>query len=127
MKNNGGLNWDLYIVLRVEDHPVFEREGADLFCEVPISFTQAASAVKSRYQLEGKALKIPQATQSHKIFRLRNKGVSQIRRPERGDLHVRAVIETPTNLTSKQKELLAEFEECCQKPAISSSISFSIP
>ncbi|MEC9173244.1 MAG: DnaJ C-terminal domain-containing protein, partial [SAR324 cluster bacterium] len=115
--SNGGPNGDLYIVLRVEDHPVFEREGADLFCEVPISFTQAALGSEIEVPtLEGKArLKIPAGTQSHKIFRLRNKGVSQIRRTERGDLHVRAVIETPTNLTSKQKELLAEFEECCHE------------
>ena len=115
--SNGGPNGDLYIVLRVQDHPVFEREGSDLFCEVPISFTQAALGSEIEVPtLEGKArLKIPAGTQSHKIFRLRNKGVAQIRRPERGDLHVRVVIETPTNLTSRQKELLEEFEECCHE------------
>ena len=114
---NGGPSGDLYIVLRVKEHPVFQREEADLFCEVPISFTQAALGSEIEVPtLEGKArLKIPAGTQSHKIFRLRNKGVAQLRDNSRGDLHARVVIETPNNLTQRQKELLEEFEECCHE------------
>ena len=114
---NGGPSGDLYIVLRVQEHPVFQREEADLFCEVTISFTQAALGSEIEVPtLEGKArLKIPAGTQSHKIFRLRNKGVAQLRDNSRGDLHVRVVIETPNNLTQRQKELLEEFEECCHE------------
>ena len=109
---NGGPPGDLYIVLHVKAHSIFEREGADLFCEVPISFTQAALGTEIDVPtLEGEArLKIPPATQTHKTFRMRNKGVAQIRGGGRGDLHVRVVVETPSNLTQRQQELLEEFE-----------------
>ena len=115
--SNGGTSGDLYILLDVQGHPVFQREEADLFCEVPISFTQAALGGEIEVPtLEGKArLKVPAGTQSHKIFRLRDKGIAQLRNNSRGDLHARVVIETPNNLTSRQKELLVEFEECCHE------------
>lgn len=115
--SNGGTSGDLYILLHVQDHPVFEREGADLFCEVPVSFSQSALGSEIEVPtLEGKArLKIPAGTQTHKIFRMRNKGIADLRGGGRGDLHVRIVVETPTHLTARQKELLVEFEECCDE------------
>lgn len=111
--SNGGPPGDLYILLRVKAHPIFEREEADLFCEVPVSFAQAALGTDIEVPtLEGKArLKIPAGTQTHKIFRLRNQGIARLRGGGRGDLHVRIVIETPTNLTTRQRELLDEFEK----------------
>ena len=113
---NGGSTGDLYIMLRVQDHAMFEREGADLFCEEPISFAKAALGTELEVPtLEGKArLKIPAGTQSHKIFRLKNQGIAHLRGGGRGDLHVRVILETPTNLTSRQKELLEECEDCCE-------------
>tara|TARA_Y100001970_G_C14169463_1_gene823281 strand:- start:35 stop:1150 length:1116 start_codon:yes stop_codon:yes gene_type:complete len=111
---NGGPSGDLFILLSVKDHSLFERDGADIFCEVPISFSQASLGTDLEVPtLEGKArLKIPTGTQTHKIFRLKNQGVAHLRGGGRGDLHVRVVIETPTKLTSRQKELLKEFDEC---------------
>ena len=98
-------------MLNVKDHSLFERDGSDIFCEVPISFTQASLGTDLEVPtLEGKArLKIPTGTQTHKIFRLKNQGVANLRGGGRGDLHVRVVVETPTKLTSRQKELLKEF------------------
>ncbi len=109
---NGGGNGDLYVVLRVKEHPVFDRDGSDLFCEVPISFTQAALGAELEVPtLEGKAkLKIPAGTQTHKIFRLRNQGMPELRGGGRGDLLCRVQVETPTNLSARQRELLEEFE-----------------
>ena len=110
---NGGPPGDLYIVLHVKPHSVFEREGADLFCEVPISFAQVALGAEIEVPtLEGRArLRIPAGTQTHKVFRMRGKGVTHLRGGGRGDLHVRIVVETPTNLNSRQKELFEEFEK----------------
>ena len=114
---NGGSSGDLYIVLRVEDHSLFERDGADIYCEVPISFAQATLGTDLEVPtLEGKArLKIPAGTQTHKIFRLKNQGIAQLRSSQRGDLHVRVVVETPTKLSARQKDLLKEFDDCCDQ------------
>ena len=114
---NGGSSGDLYIVLRVKDHSLFERDGADIFCEVPISFSQATLGTDLEVPtLEGQArLKIPAGTQTHKIFRLKNQGIAHLRGGGRGDLHVRVVVETPSKLTAKQKELLKEFDDCCEE------------
>ena len=111
---NGGSSGDLYILLSVQDHSLFERDGADIFCEVPISFSQASLGTDLEVPtLEGQArLKIPNGTQTHKIFRLKNQGIAHLRGGGRGDLHVRVVVETPTKLTVRQKELLKEFDEC---------------
>ena len=111
---NGGSSGDLYIVLRVKDHSLFERDGADIFCEVPINFSQATLGTDLEVPtLEGKArLKIPAGTQTHKIFRLKNQGIAHLRGGGRGDLHVRVVVETPTKLSGRQKELLKEFDYC---------------
>ncbi|MEO1839386.1 MAG: DnaJ C-terminal domain-containing protein, partial [Candidatus Lambdaproteobacteria bacterium] len=111
---NGGSSGDLYIVLSVKDHSIFERDGADIFCEVPISFAQATLGTDLEVPtLEGKArLKIPTGTQTHKIFRLKNQGIAHLRGGGRGDLHVRIVVETPTKLSERQIELLKEFDDC---------------
>ena len=111
---NGGSSGDLYIVLRVKDHSLFERDGADIFCEVPINFSQATLGTDLEVPtLEGKVrLKIPAGTQTHKIFRLKNQGIAHLRGGGRGDLHVRVVVETPTKLSGRQKELLKEFDYC---------------
>ncbi|GAB4296897.1 MAG: molecular chaperone DnaJ [Desulfuromonadia bacterium] len=115
----GGANGDLYVVIQVQDHPIFQREGNDVLCEIPISFVQAALGCEIQVPtLEGKvAMKIPEGTQSGKIFRLKNKGIAQLQGYGRGDQLVVVRVETPTNLNRKQRELLEAFareggEEC---------------
>lgn len=109
---NGGLSGDLYVMLQVQDHPIFERVDNDICCEVPISFSQVALGTEIEVPtLEGAArLKIPAGSQTNKVFRLRNKGIAHLRGNKRGDLHVRIIVETPTNLNARQRELLEEFE-----------------
>lgn len=104
---------DLYVEIRVRDHDIFQREGDDLHCEVPIRFSQAALGDTVRVPtLGGEAeIRIPQETQTGKVFRLREKGVKSVRSRGPGDLYCRVVVETPVNLTAKQRELLAQFED----------------
>ena len=108
---NGGPAGDLYIVLHVKPHSFFEREGKDLFCSVPISFSQSALGAEIMIPtLEGEhKLKVPEGTQSGTIFRLRGKGVPSVKGGGKGDLHVQIRVQTPTKLTKKQRELLEEF------------------
>jgi molecular chaperone DnaJ len=110
---NGGPAGDLYVVLSLKPHPVFQREAADLHCEMPISFATAAlGGTVEIPTLEGKAqIKIPAETQSGQTFRLRNKGIKPVRGHTPGDLYCHVAIETPVHLTARQKELLREFEE----------------
>ena len=112
---NGGTPGDLYVEIRVADHAIFRREGQHLYCEVPISFTDAALGSEVEVPtLDGRVnLKIPNGTQAGKLFRLRGKGVdvSRINRGGVGDLYCEIVVETPVNLSKRQKELLREFEE----------------
>jgi molecular chaperone DnaJ len=108
----GGPPGDLYVQVNVRPHPIFTREGNDLFCEVPISMVTAALGGELEVPaLDGQVqLKIPAGTQTGKLFRLRGKGVRSVRTSSTvGDLVCRVVVETPVNLTSKQKELLQEF------------------
>ena len=107
----GGRSGDLYIVLNVEKHPIFEREGIDIICEVPISFVEAALGAEIEVPcLEGTMkVRIPPGTPSGKVFRYRNKGVMDLRRHVRGDQLIRAMVEIPSKLNEKQKELLQEF------------------
>ncbi|MCB1645286.1 MAG: molecular chaperone DnaJ [Pseudomonadales bacterium] len=111
---NGGPAGDLYVQVNVRDHPIFTREAEHLYCEVPISFVDAALGGELEVPtLDGRVnLKIPEETQTGKLFRLRGKGVnvSQVRGGGTGDLYCRVVVETPVNLTKKQKELLREFD-----------------
>ena len=104
---------DLYIQINVKPHPIFEREGTDLFCSVPISVVTAALGGEMEVPtLDGKAnLKIPEATQTGKTFRLRGKGMPSLRGGSKGDLMVTVTVETPVKLTRKQQELLREFGE----------------
>ncbi|MFH1825369.1 MAG: molecular chaperone DnaJ [Candidatus Firestonebacteria bacterium] len=107
----GGRIGDLYIVLHVDKHPIFERDGNNIICEVPISFTEAALGAEIEVpSLNGPMeMKIPPGTHSEKVFRLKNKGITDLKRNEKGDQLVRVVIEVPTNLSEKQRQLLIEF------------------
>ncbi len=109
---NGGPPGDLYVHIHVRPHEIFERRGNDLYSEVPISVVTAALGGELDVPtLDGRVkLKIPPETQSGKQFRLRGKGVQAVRGSEVGDLICRVVVETPVNLTKKQKELLRELE-----------------
>ncbi|MGD8176048.1 molecular chaperone DnaJ [Marinimicrobium sp. ARAG 43.8] len=108
----GGPAGDLYVEVRVKPHEIFQRDGADLYCEVPVDFVDAALGGELEVPtLDGRVkLKVPAETQTGKLFRLRNKGVTPVRGGPRGDLMCRVVVETPVDLTSKQKELLREFQ-----------------
>lgn len=103
---------DLYVEVRVREHPIFQRDGDDLHCEVPIRISQAALGDIARVPtLEGEAeIRIPAETQTGKVFRLRGKGVKSVRSRNHGDLFCRVAVETPVNLTPRQRELLEEFE-----------------
>jgi molecular chaperone DnaJ len=108
----GVQNGDLYVEIVVREHPVFHRDGADLYMDVPISFTDAALGKEVEIPtLDGRvSLKIPEGTQTGRLFRLRGKGVKPVQTTMIGDLLCRVVVETPVNLTSRQKELLRELQ-----------------
>jgi molecular chaperone DnaJ len=110
---NGGPPGDLYIVFRVEPHEFFERDGDDIYCEVPLTFAQAALGDEIEVPtLHGKVkLKIPAGTQTGTRFRLKGKGVPNVRGYGYGDQHVIVRVVTPTKLTEKQKQLLREFDQ----------------
>lgn len=106
----GGPAGDLFVQMSVRQHPLFERDGRHLFCEVPINFVDAALGGELEVPtLDGKVkLKIPSETQTGKMFRLRGKGVQPVRGGPIGDLMCRAVVETPVNLSAEQKQLLEQ-------------------
>ncbi len=108
----GGPAGDLYIVLRVKEHPFFEREGNDLRCVVPISFSQAALGTEiSVPTLDGDhSLKVPDGTQSGTTFRIRNKGVPVLNGHGKGDLFVEVRVQTPSKINKRQRELLLELD-----------------
>lgn len=110
---NGGPPGDLYVEIRVSPHKIFHRSGADLSCEVPISFGTAALGGEIELPtLDGHvSLKIPAGTQSGKNFRLRGKGVTTVRDRRRGDLFARVAVETPINLTAEQESFLRSFDD----------------
>lgn len=110
---NGGPAGDLYVEVHVKQHAIFERDDANLYCEVPISFADAALGGELEVPtLDGRVkLKIPTETQTGKLFRLRGKGVKPVRGHSVGDLMCRVVVETPVNLTARQKELLKELQD----------------
>ena len=112
----GGPTGDLYVQINVRPHPIFERDGADLHCEVPVSFVDATLGGELEVPtLEGRVkLKIPAETQTGKLFRLRGKGVKQVRGGAQGDLLCRVVLETPVNLSDAQKDILRQFHEDTQ-------------
>ncbi|TEW44547.1 molecular chaperone DnaJ [Psychromonas algicola] len=109
---HGAPAGDLYVQMNVRPHDVFERDGNDLYCEVPISFTEAALGGEIEVPtLDGRVkLKIPAETQTGRMFRMRGKGVKSVRSHSTGDLMCKVTVETPVKLSSKQRELLKEFE-----------------
>ena len=108
----GGPDGDLYIQIHVDEHPIFKRDGSNLYCEVPIAYATLVTGGEIEVPtLDGVAkLKIPNETQSAKMFRLRGKGVKTARSSAVGDLVCRVVVETPVKLTKEQKELLKKFQ-----------------
>lgn len=113
----GGQAGDLYVQVAVRDHAIFQREGKDLYTEVPISFADAALGGELEVPtLDGRVkLKIPHETQSGKLFRLRGKGVTPVRGGNPGDLLCRVIVETPVNLGKVQKDMLRQFQESLEK------------
>jgi molecular chaperone DnaJ len=109
---NGGPTGDLYVVVGLKPHAIFERDGANLHCEMPISFSTAALGGHLEVPtLDGNAkIKIPAETQTGATFRLKGKGVKPVRESNYGDLHCHVAIETPVKLTEEQKRLLSELE-----------------
>lgn len=109
----GGGAGDLHVILRIKQHPVFRREGAEVWCDVPISFPQAAlGAVIDVPTLDGKVrMRVPEGTQSGRVFRIRQKGLPRgsSKNAQRGDQLVKVVVETPTGLNKRQRELLESF------------------
>jgi molecular chaperone DnaJ len=110
---NGGPSGDLYVEIRVQPHKIFDREGANISCEVPVSMATATLGGEVELPtLDGNvSLKIPAGTQSGKVFRLRGKGVTTVRDHRQGDLFAMVAVETPVHLTAKQKEMLEKFDE----------------
>jgi molecular chaperone DnaJ len=110
---NGGPSGDLYVVIHLRPHQVFQRDGDDLHCQMPISFTQAALGGEIEIPtLDGSAkIKVPAETQTGQVFRLRGKGIKGVRSTYPGDLLCEVVVETPVRLTERQKELLRELED----------------
>jgi molecular chaperone DnaJ len=122
----GGPPGDLYVVLHVKPHEIFQRDGDDLLCEVPISFVQAALGAELEVPtIRGSAhIKMPPGTQSGTIFRLKGKGVRNVQGYGIGDLHVRVVVEVPTRLNQTQRTRLEEFAAACDASVHPRSKSF---
>ena len=116
----GGPAGDLYIFVSVASHPIFRRDGADVHCRVPISMVQAALGGEFEVPtIEGgkTRVKVPEGTQSGRRFRLRGKGMPMLRSRQTGDMYVEVVVETPQNLTKRQRELLSEFGKLSSEDA----------
>jgi molecular chaperone DnaJ len=113
----GGPPGDLYVLLHLKPHEIFQREGDDLLCEVPVSFAQAALGAEIEVPtLDGKAaIKIPAGTQPGTTFRVKGRGVKNLQGYGHGDLHVRIQVEVPTRLTAAQKAKLQEFAALCDE------------
>ena len=116
---SGAPPGDLFVQVHVQPHPIFERDNADLYCEVPVSIVLAALGGEIEVpSLVGRLnLKVPAGTQSHKLFRMRGKGIKPVRGGPVGDLICRIVVETPVRLNSEQKEMLEKFGESMGKAA----------
>jgi len=109
----GGPAGDLFVTIRVKPHPIFTRDGYNIICEIPITFTQAALGAELDIPtLEGTIkYTIPEGTQTGTVFRLRNRGIKHLRSNAKGDEFVKVNVEVPTKLSAKQKELLRQFAE----------------
>ena len=110
---NGGPDGDLHINVTVRPHPIFERDGYDVFCEIPITFTQAALGAEITVPtLDGKVkFTVHEGTQPGDEFKLKGKGIQRLRYSGRGDQYVKVVVEVPKNLSKEQKEHLKEFDK----------------
>ena len=122
----GGPSGDLYVVLHVRAHDIFQRDGDDLLCEVPVNFVQAALGAEIEVPtLNGKAaIKVPAGTQPGTVFRLKGKGVKNVQGYGSGDLHVRLTVEVPTRLSHEQKAKLEEYAKLCDGTEYPASQSF---
>lgn len=109
----GGPAGDLYVVISLKKHPIFQRQGFDVVCEIPITFVQAALGAELEVPtLDGRVrYTIPEGTQTGTVFKLRNKGIPYLRGSGRGDQYVRVTVEVPKRLNSRQKEILRQFSE----------------
>lgn len=123
---NGGNAGDLNIIIGVRPHSVFERDGDDLYCEVPITYAEATLGAEIEIPtLEGSMkYTIPEGTQTGTVFTLRNKGVTRVNSKVRGNLYITVVVEVPKNLTSEQKNLLEKFAASCGESNYSKRTSF---
>ena len=122
----GGPAGDLYVVLHVEPHEIFQREGTDLYCSVPISFARAALGGEVKVPtLDGSAvLKVPAGTPSGKVFRLRGKGMPEVHGRGMGDLHAKLYVEVPTKLNLDQRHKLQAFADSCDETTHPEEMSF---
>ena len=123
----GGPAGDLYIFLSIKPHEFFQRDGADLFCRVPIAMTTAALGGQVEVPTidGGKSkVKIPEGTESGKQFRIKSKGMPVLRSKQQGDLYIQVEVETPKSLTRKQRELLKEFETASNESTSPASTGF---
>jgi molecular chaperone DnaJ len=122
----GGPPGDLYVVLHIRPHDIFQRDGDDLLCEVPVSFVQVALGAEIEVPtLDGKAaIRIPPGTQPGTTFRLKGKGVKNLQGYGHGDLHVRINVEVPAQLTPAQKAKLQDFAQACDENVNPISKSF---
>jgi molecular chaperone DnaJ len=113
---NGGYPGDLIITVGVRPHHIFEREGYNIFCEIPITFVEAALGAEIDVPTleSGEKYKIPEGTQTSTVFALKNRGIQSVNNPkQRGDLYFKVIVEVPTDLSEKQKGALKEFAENC--------------
>lgn len=123
----GGPPGDLYIFLGLTAHQLFQRDGADLYCRVPVSMVSAALGGEFEVPAIDKSktkVKVPAGTQSGQRFRIAGKGMPVLRSRQKGDMYVQVVVETPQNLTKKQQELLAEFEKLSSGATQPESVGF---
>ncbi len=123
----GGPTGDLYIFLSVKPHEFFQRDGADIFCRVPISMTTAALGGQFEVgTVDGSKtrVKVPEGTQAGKQFRLRSKGMPVLRSNQMGDMYIQVSIETPQNLTTRQREILKDFERVSSEENSPESANF---
>jgi molecular chaperone DnaJ len=125
--SRGGPAGDLYIFLSVKPHELFQRDGADIFCKVPISMTTAAlGGTLEVPTLDGSTarVKVPEGTESGKQFRIKSKGMPHLRSQVTGDMYIQVDVETPKNLTRRQRELLEEFQRISEKDTSPESAGF---
>ncbi len=123
---NGGSSGDLNIIINTRPHPIFERDGYDIYCEIPITYAEATLGAEIDIPtLEGQQkFTIPEGTQTGTVFTLRGKGITRINSKVRGNLYITVVVEVPKNLTGEQKKLLEQFAQACGESNYSKRANF---